>query len=214
MTDLGERIISYVCFEVLRGMSPESIIRNYLPHIENYMAEERIEIRFHEARATKRVRLVCKGLLNAYFKKNPKKGRVKVVFSLPMTDAVPVFLRHEPVWLQQLIRLAMRVGIWFLLRKGEYLKTSRNNGGIRRRELEFTASSGARIQYTHVGTSVVAQALNVNVTFSKTDPHGYGRLVSHQRQPPGSPCIVSEMERFIAMTRDLWGAGEDMAVFL
>ena len=210
---LGEHIISFICFEMLRGMSPLSVVNVYLPHIENYWAELGVDIKFCEARKCKRVKLVAKGVMNAYFKKHPKSGRVKVVFSLPMTDAVPIFLRHDHVCIQQLFRLAMRLGIWFLLRKGEYLKTHKNKGGLRRDCLVFSSPSGAHIPYTMIGKTV-ASALHVNVKFSKTDPHGYGRLVSHQRQPPGASCVVSEIENFIAKTRDLWHVKETQALFV
>ena len=137
-------------------------------------------------------------MLNSYHKKNLKSGRVKLAFSLPMTDAVLTTLCQRPPWLQTLMGLAMRLGICFLPRKGEYLKTARNEGGL----------------YAGVGGKMLAESVHVNVKFSKTDPHGYGRLVAHQRQDEGAPCIVAEMESFIASTRDLWGVKEEDGVFV
>ena len=61
---------------------------------------------------------------------------------------------------------------------------------------------------------MVTEFVHVNIKFSKTDPHGYGRLIAHQRQDEGAPCIVAEMESFVASTRDLWGVKEDDGVFV
>jgi hypothetical protein len=107
----------------------------------------------------------------------------------------------------------MRLGIWFLLRKGEYLKTSLNTGGIPRTCLKFSDADGRVIPYRGVGI-VAATSLHLTVKFSKTDRHGYGRLVAHQRQADGTPCIVSEIERFVAFTRDSWSIGVDRSLFV
>ena len=212
LAEMSNHIISYVCFEMLRGMSPISTTTSYLSHIECYLDIEGVESRFGIARTSRLVKLVCKGLINAFHKKNPKSGRVKLAFSLPMTEAVSVTLKNGPEWLRVLVGLAMRMGIWYLLRKGEYLKTSRNDGGLRRQHAEFMDKLGRRIPYNRVG-KMKAQSLHVNVKFSKTDPHGYGRLIAHQRQREGAACIVTEMEEFVSATRDLWGIGEDKGVF-
>ena len=62
--------------------------------------------------------------------------------------------------------------------------------------------------------TIAATSLHLTVRFSKTDRQGYGRLVAHQRQDGGTPCIVSEIEKFVAYTRDAWGIGKDHALFV
>ena len=194
-------------------MSPISVVSSYLPHIGTNFAMMGIRCWFSEARKDRLVCLVTKGLLNRFHKNHPKSGRAKLAFSLAMTSAVSITLRGAPEWLLQLVRSAMRLGIWFLLRKGEYLKTSLNTGGIPRSCLKFTDVDGRVIPYGVVGT-VTATALHLTVKFSKTDRHGYGRLVAHQRQADGTPCIVTEMEEYVAHTRDSWSIGVDRPLFV
>ena len=206
-------LIAFMCFEIMRGMSPVSVVTSYLSHIGTYFAMQGVRCWFSEARKDRLVNLVAKGLLNRYHKDHPKSGRAKLAFSLAMTEAVSLTLRGEPEWLQRLVRLSMRLGIWYLLRKGEYFKTSRNRGGVPRSCLKFADASGRPIVYAEVGLRVAA-SLHLSVKFSKTDRHGYGRLVAHQRQSGKAGCIVKEMEEFIAFTRDQWFINESSSLFV
>jgi hypothetical protein len=194
-------------------MSAVSLTTCYLPHINNYFTLLGIHTFFGAAVKGPLARLVAKGLLNQYHRLNPKCERVKLAFSLAMTGAVSNTLRDKPAWWRMLVRCAMRLGVWFLLRKGEYLRTSRNGGGLPRSCLTFSSADGSVIPYHLVGI-LPASSLGLKVVFSKVDRYGYGRLVTHQRQPDGSPCIVTEMERFIALSRGRWHVGVDQGVFV
>jgi hypothetical protein len=201
-----------MCFEVMRGMSPISVVTGYLPHIGTDYAMRGVHCWFNDARKDRLVNLVAKGMLNKFHKENPKSSRAKLAFTLSMTSAVSITLRNEPNWLIQLVRLSMRLGIWFLLRKGEYLKTCRNDGGLPRSCVKFADEDGRAIPYSEIGRRP-ASSLHLTVKFSKTDRHGYGRLVAHQRQPDGNSCIVSEVESFISFSRDTWSIGEHSPLF-
>ena len=176
-----------MCFEIMRGMSPVSVVTSYLSHIGTYFAMQCLRCWFSEAKRDRLVNLLAKGLINRYHK----------------AEAVLLTLRGEPEWLQRLVRLSMRLGIWYLHRKGEYLKTSRNRGGVPRSCLKFADASGQPIVYAEVGSRVAA-SLHLSVKFSKTDRHGYCRLIAHQCQSGKAGCIVKEMEKFIAFTCDQW----------
>ena len=205
-------IIGFICFEVaVRGLSPVSVCTVYLPHVANSFAVSNVSCLFQQASRQQRVRLVSRGFLNRYNRANPKCERAKAVFSLDMTEGA--FWVRTGV-LASLCYTAMRFGIFFLLRKGEFLRT-RAASGIRRGCVQFFTEEQLRIPYSLVGTGEFpAHSMKIKVTFSKTDQSGYGRLLEHVRQKEkGGGCIVSEIESYVAFTRDQWGVGEDDCLF-
>jgi Phage integrase family len=208
-------IIGFICFEVaVRGLSPLSTCTVYLPGIANQFAIDDIPSHFSQALKLRRVQLVSKGFLNRYNRDNPKCGRAKVAFILDMTEGV--FWVRSGV-LASVLYLAMRFGIYFLLRKSEFLYVSgKSSSGIRRRNVEFYTAEHRLIPYGLIGHPLcVAQSVRIRVTFSKTDQSGYGRLLEHVRQKDSNgPCIVKELEKYVAYTRVKWKRGEGDYLFV
>jgi hypothetical protein len=102
------------------------------------------------------------------------------------------------------IELAMMVGIFFLLRKSEYLVGGKQGmKGIKFKDLSFFTVEGTVIPFELVGWSK-AQSVHLVIPFSKTDQQGYGRLLQHARVTQGV-CVVTELEAWLASSRDVFG---------
>jgi hypothetical protein len=113
--------------------------------------------------------------------------------------------------------LVMAVGINFMFRKGEHIrKSDGKDSGLTRNNVTFLDYSGRRIPYHLVGDpSYKAKKMTINTRFSKTDHSGFGRRPWHERQESPAKeevCVVTLVERWVAMTRDL-GAKEDDELF-
>jgi hypothetical protein len=104
---------------------------------------------------------------------------------------------------------AMAVGIYFMFRCSEHIESKRGVATpVRRNQVIFFDLNGAHIPYLFVG-QVVASKVPINIPFSKTDHSGFGRRISHVRTTPNEVCIVAILERWTAITRDIFGANED-----
>ena len=216
LLDMEALLIGFVCFEVsLRGLSPLSTCTSYVPHIANSFAINNIVSCFHEASQQRRYKLVARGFINCYNRANPKCERAKAAFCLDMTIGA-FWVRTG--YLASLCYTAMRFGIFFLLRKGEFLHIQgMPNTGIRRSHVCFFTEHDIRIPYRLIGSSLYppAHSVRIQVTFSKTDQSGFGRLLKHIRQPgPNHACIVTELEKFVAYSRDNWKIGVDDFFFV
>jgi hypothetical protein len=107
----------------------------------------------------------------------------------------------------------MILGIYFLLRKSEYLPISAGNKGRQWRFVKFFGRLGQDIPWSSIG-KIKAYSILININKSKTDQYGRGRLIRHQRMTEEkSECIVQRMENWAAECRDQHGAGEHDSIF-
>ena len=107
----------------------------------------------------------------------------------------------------------MIFGIFFLLRKGEYLpspraKKDRQGNAIgyifTRDMLSFYTKQDEVIPYDQVNM-IAAVSVKLGILFSKADATGRGRVLIHYRQPDGAPvCLVRALEKWISLTRDTY----------
>jgi hypothetical protein len=117
------------------------------------------------------------------------------------------------------IYAALMFGIFFLLRKLEYLTTKdpapSSSGAriLRRHSIAFFNQNNARIPYQRIG-HWQAYSIRLVIDFSKTDQLGLGRLLIHCRQyDVVVNCIVFIMENWIASTRDSYELSESSPVW-
>jgi hypothetical protein len=110
-------------------------------------------------------------------------------------------------------------GIFFLLRKSEYLTTKDptppSSGAhiLGRPSVAFFDRNNAQIPYQRIG-HVPAYLIRLVIDFSKPDQLGLGRLLIHCRQDDTDVnCIVSIMENWIASTRDPYELSESSPVW-
>jgi hypothetical protein len=172
---------------------------------------------FREASRSKQVKLVIRGFQKFYDKHSPAAGRMKLPFTMDLALKAKELMDFSQFFgpssdaaqlLTERVYTAMAVGIFFMFRCSEHIESKRGVATpVRRDQVVFFDSSGAHIPYSSVG-QISAAKVTINVPFSKTDHSGFGRRVSHIRTTPGEVCIVALLERWTAMTRDIFGAKE------
>ena len=211
-----ELVIGFVSFEVvIRGMSPPPIQKVYLGSVNGYFGSLRIRNGFDGAIKSFYVKYVLRGFLKIHSDLHPRGEAKKLAFTIELVqyvDAALVGSRMErktnPLFVYG-VKLAMKFGIYFLMRKSEFLP-GRVVGGDKVRKglpfkwINFTDREGREISWEDVKPSR-AQAVSINIKKSKTDQYGNGRIVRHNRVV-GKDCIVRELEKWIVMCRDVLGA--------
>ena len=128
-------------------------------------ASDSIKVPFTTVLAKETIRLICTGQIK------------------------PTGLNYSGTsFLEKLLRAqlyaALMFGIFFLLRKSEYLTTKdpppTHSGAriLRRRSVAFFDNLNARILYRQIG-HISARSIRLIIDFSKTDQLGLGRLLIH-----------------------------------
>ena len=122
MKETQNILISYLGFEIgLRGMNPNSIKTAYLGSISNSFVLNGIENYFDIAHKSKLVKLTLAGYLRIYHRINPLSGERKLAFTLELVKCFSQLIKSDLSFKNLAIDLAMKFGIFFLLRKSEYL---------------------------------------------------------------------------------------------
>ena len=176
-----------------------------------------------------------KGLLVGYNRnwtmKHPDADKVKIPFGITLATAATDALKQQAITLESLhqhvgvisclqntliidrLYLCLIFGIFFFLRKGEYLpspkaKKDRQGNAIgyifTRDMLSFYTKQDEVIPYDQVNM-IAAVSVKLGILFSKADATGRGRVLFHYRQPEGAPiCLVRTLEKWISLTRDTY----------
>lgn len=199
----------------VRGLQPDSVIGAYLPNIINgFIMRGWDTDNIKKACSGQRFRFFKRGFEKMFDKKNPKCSRAKVAFTLYMALETVKTLEVKGMYgsrYRQAIKLAMLIGIFFLLRKSEYLESnSKSKKGIRFSDITFFTRDGKKIPWDFIG-KVSANSVHLSVLFSKTDQHGYGRMLQHVRQE-GEICVVKELEKWFNESRDIYSLDQDSYV--
>jgi len=193
-------------------MAPQSIITVYLPGILNLMQLNRLPSAPLFAAAIKdpAVDLVHKGFKRLYHMVHPASSSLKIAFTacsafrafqLLQSGSISDGASHLSLSLRFLTRLrfyaAMMFGIYFLLRKSEFLFKPGKIAPPLRSCCIFLDAAKNIIPHHLIGVTK-ARWLVFHVGQSKTDQHGNGRVNTHEAQPEG--CIVSIMEEYFRIT--------------
>ena len=210
-------IVRYVSYECgVRQVSPDSISRVYLGAIANRLSLVVHTSNFRAAIKSERVKFVLRGFTRIYNSENPKSLRSKTPFTLSMVNQAMAYLRSKPgfnVWRRERMRVALRVGIYFLLRRSEFLGDPESRQpGLVRSSVVFFSEIGRPLPYQDIGIFPQAMTVHLNVRFSKTDQQGFGRILQHRRQMSGS-CIVRDLESWVSLTRDVYHVAENEGLF-
>ena len=220
ITDEGlmeSSVVRYLSFEIgIRGLKPCSIKQVYLGGISNYFVELGIKNAYDRAVASKLVKFVLRGYDRIYAAIHPESGNKKVAFTIELSthilEALKSFGCHQhDQWKREAILFAIELGIYFLLRKSEYLPTSSSNFGRQWKHVKFFAIDGREIPWGDIGRIEAAEVL-LNIDKSKMDQFGRGRLVRH-KAVPGSFCIVKKTVAWAVKCRDHLGATQSDYIF-
>ena len=213
-------LLSYISFEIgLREMKPSSIEGSYLSHINNYFTTSRIKNEFWAASKSNIVRLILRGYERIYYAMYPINGSRKFAFTIELVNHLSAAVaKYKPGWLLikdlvDMLQLAMVFGIYFLLRKSEFLpcQHERSPNGIAWSCINFFDKDGRIISWDSIEVSK-AKTIQIKIGKSKTDQSGIGRIRMHQRVD-GKQCIVRKVAIWAKHCRMHYGMNEQDYLF-
>ena len=210
-------VLAFIGFEVgVREMNPKSIKGVYLGAIANIFVMQGIKNQFGEAVKSAIVKISLRGYIRIYHLMNPVAGEKKFAFTIELVKYLGAALRKfKPQWncieLERPLTIALEFGIYFLLRKSEYLPCGTNSGGIKWKNIVFFDKDGKQCPFINL-TRKVARSVQINITHSKMDQHGYGRLLKHNAVD-GDVCIVKKLVDWAIRCRDKYNMSADDFLF-
>jgi hypothetical protein len=209
---LEDIVVAYLAFEIgVRGLSPASMKKVYLSAIASHFVGCKIRNGFSDAIKSDLVKYVLRGYLKIYSLMHPAGEAKKLAFTIELIKYLRVVLtadqlkKHGGLFARGL-DLALKFGIYFLLRKSEFLpgysriKSEPIRCGMKFSVVRFYDFEGSVVSWRKVIPGC-AKSVEILVPRSKTDQYGYGRVVRHVRVS-GPNCIVKELERWVAHCRD------------
>ena len=178
-------ILGFIGFEIgLRGMHPRSIKDTYLSSINRYFVENRIPNQFNNALQSGIIKFTLRGYSRIYYQMNPLAGLKKLAFTIELVSYLqPALSQYKPEWnigmKRRAFSLALKFGIYFLLRKSEYLPShDKKRESVRWYRIKFYDALGYKISWDCNDISRV-KSMELNIHSSKTDQYGLGRIVRH-----------------------------------
>jgi len=227
------QIQNYIHFEcAVRQLQPDSIKNVYLTGIADYFDRHGALNRFREASNHNCVQLLLTSYSRSWKKKHPDSTKVKIAFGLSYAvHAERLILsgtlavggcncadRTNLISYMVGVRVvtALWMGIFFLLRKNEFLPHPENRNDMqepcRRRNLRFFDGRRLEIPYDRIGLQRAA-SVSLTLRFSKTDQTGHGRIVHHESTDDPVICVVHRLEEYIRVSRDYFHASVDSLLF-
>jgi hypothetical protein len=197
-------LLRYIGFEIaVRKMHPNSIKQNYIAAISNQFVLGGIENSFEIASKQKIIKIILEGYTRIHYKANPKSGSRKIAFTIELIkylrEAVQKWKLEEIIIVS--IETALKIGIYFLLRKSEFVP-SQGKKGISWNQLSFFDNRGGKVDWKNI-TQKKVQTITINIPFSKTDQYGVGRIVTHIRATNSNGCcIVESIVQWAIICRD------------
>jgi hypothetical protein len=200
---------AFIAFEIgVRGLSPWSIKQTYLSAISNGFILRGIKNNFDLARRNPTIKFLLRGYIRIFSVMHPADGMKKMAFTIELVKFLEPALvksdherRLDPLFMK-VASLALNFGIYFLLRKSEFLpgrSAGKFHGGLQCKHVLFFSEGGFPISWdnVHIGA---AKYMEIKIPVSKTDQLGSGRLVKHERVS-GPNCIVKRFERWALFSR-------------
>ena len=205
LKEVVDIVIRYIGFEIgIRKMNPNSIKSCYLGAITNAFVLKNIENWFELACKKKLVKLVMEGYLRIYHQVNPLSGQRKLAFTLELVKYLRIAVSQKRQLVMNDIKLkaldlALKIGIYFLLRKSEYLPGNKTNG-LKWKNIKLFDMKGFQIAWSNANQSNVS-TITLDIPYSKTDKYGIGRVVTHTRTNEEC-CIVQSIVQWLIICRD------------
>ena len=192
--DTENIVLSFVGFEIgVRGMTPRSIRDTYLSAINREFVENRINNHFDSAIHSAFIKFILRGYMRIYHRMNPIASLKKLAFTIELVNYLePALKLYKPEWNIGLKRraliLALKFGIYFLLRKSEYMPSVNNlYQSLRWHRIKFYDTLGYKIGWGCKDINKV-RSMEIKIDRSKTDQFGIGRIVRHTAVD-GPNCI-------------------------
>ena len=228
--DILDLFIGFECG--LRQMIPLSIRNTYIPGIAKVFDISRFINNFRAAANHNITKCLLDGYDKAWYKKHPAHQRAKIPFTATLALECESFLSSGRLSISGLATggtsiaanmerarctCALLFGIFFLLRKGEFLpkptSSANRNTQMRRAHLRFMTEDQSLIPYHAIG-SMRASWLTISIEFSKADQTGRGRIITHYINVDAPlSCIVQRMEAYFYLSRTYFMAQEHDLLF-
>ena len=198
------------------------MIGSYLAHIRHTFELSGVKNHFATALLSPTFKLVVRGVQRIYADNNPGSLVKKLAFTLELVkyldEALPRIVYSVDSWKESLRRRAlvvdMELGIYFLLRRSEFLPCRTSGGtcsrGLLWSDVRFMDVEGRLIPFKSVSVAA-ADSVSVLVRRSKTDQLGEGRVRTHRKQRQGH-CIVTVLANWLLELRAM-GADATSHVF-
>ena len=211
---VSDHICDFVSFEFFRGIKPSSLKRTYLTSIAKDFAVRRVRNNFAVAKSSTDVKIILDGISRIYYKGNPLHGTRRLAFTAELLPFVrPAMLaRSDSSTTDQdekaCEHLALKLGMWYCLRKSEFLPNQKHPGlprfskGLPLDCVIFSDAEGRVIPFHTIAVGRAAK-MTIKIIFSKTDQEGAGRVRTTTACPePQKSCLVREMEAWLVRLRD------------
>lgn len=219
-------VAEFAGYEFMREMHPWSI-RGYMAGIATGMEERGWGTGFRKAMKSRRVHSAIEGFCRIYFRRHPQSETRRSEFTADASCSIEEAMQghNDRYKVPQLERdsqvLAARLGIWFCLRLGDFLRKNKNGvltEGICWKCVRFMDKSGRLIKFKDLGWRYgekdVAR-VTINIMWSKTDRTGAGRVRQLTRNPlEDGQCIVSELAKWAIRCKLKRGATIDDHIFV
>jgi len=217
----------------VRQLKPTTVFDTYVPGICKFLDIQGVSsIALRNARAHPYIKAIQQGYVNMWAAKHPDHQRAKIPFTLVLARQTEDFLLNGRLRLPSpiphancrcftmgvaRITTALLFGIFFLLRKGEFLPKpafcSTRHPALLRSHIRFLDDSQHEIPYPLIGIRR-AWWVTITILFSKTDRTGRGRILTHYADPTTPHnCIVQRLEAYFVMSRDWFGAAPSSPLF-
>ena len=142
--ELSQIITSFISFEIgVRGMNPNSIKKVYIGAINSYFGSQLIENYFDMASKSFFVKYIMRGFLKIHHLSHPKGEAKKLAFTVELIQYVDAAVVGKKVKgkdnaiFMRAIKLAMKFGIYFLMRKSEFMPGRSSGSKVDRKGLPF-----------------------------------------------------------------------------
>ena len=211
-------ICDFICAEFIRGMQPTSLKMVYIPAIAKYFAVNEVENHFGRCSKHPTVKILFDGLYRKYFRGCPRSGTRRLAFTAEYLRFVKEAMLERADSYSTDIHdktcefLALKFGMWYCLRKSEYLPNGkypqfpRFAKGLPLDCVILRDVEGFVIPFADIRVGSAA-TLTVRIIFSKTDQEGIGRVrTTTACLDPSAPCLVREIEDWLGILRDRFNA--------
>ena len=163
-------------------MAPDSTHKTYVPSLKTDFNLRRIGNYFAAALTLPIYKLTVAGLARIFYKTNPLASTKRFAFTAHFLPHIgPALARdarthHDDPYRIPADYLACKIGMWFCLRKSEYLPNNKHPSqpsfakGLCLSDITFTGLDGRAIPHSAL-QSADAQRATLNICLSKTDQH-------------------------------------------
>jgi len=194
-------------------MAPQSLQKTYFSAIARDFDDRRIRNNFRAATNSRDIKKLLDGFMRVYYKDGAAAQRRRLAFTAELQPGVvdacdKAFGSDRDIALRLAEPLSIKLGMWFCLRKSEFVPSNKNGQGTLGLPLNcitFNDAAGNVLPFADIAHGA-ASRVTINIRYSKTDQHGIGRIRQMSAAPAGQSCLVRDLELYMVLLRDVYAA--------